>query len=87
MSRPLKERHVDILARDVLDRGIGRFAERQGFSRVGDDPARDRDHDPDAIASNTSPLIKLFLSRVDDMIACVSKNSIERNARSRGKEY
>jgi len=37
--------------------------------------------------ANTSSLLKLFLSRVDDMIARVSENSIERSARSRDKEY
>src|SRR5437660_6422867 len=38
----VEEPHVDVLARNVLDGGIGRFAERQSFSRVGDDPPDDR---------------------------------------------
>jgi hypothetical protein len=49
--RPLEQRHVDILARDVLDRRIGCFAERQRFSCVGDDPPCDRDDDPGGIGS------------------------------------
>src|SRR5205807_772777 len=58
----LEERHVDILARDVLNRGIGRFAERQSFSCVGDDPPRDRNHDPSGIAFNRDRMIRARFS-------------------------
>jgi LysR family transcriptional regulator, hca operon transcriptional activator len=37
--------------------------------------------------ANPSPLLKLFFSRTDDLIAQVSKRSTERNDRSRSKEY
>src|SRR5271169_3832740 len=54
----VEERHVDVLARNVLDGGIGRFAERQSFSCVGDDPPRDRHHDPSGIAFNRDRMIR-----------------------------
>lgn len=54
----VEEPHVDVLARNVLDGGIGRFAERQGFSCVGDDPPRDRHHDPSGIAFNRDRMIR-----------------------------
>ena len=57
MIGPLEQRHVDILARDVLDRRIGRFAQGQRFSRVGDDPAGHRDHDPVGIAVDVDRMI------------------------------
>src|SRR5207244_8615026 len=56
--RPLEERHVDILARDVLGRGIGRFAERQSFSGVGDDPPCDSDHHPAGVALDRYRMIR-----------------------------
>src|SRR5476649_1153915 len=37
--------HVDVLARDVLDRRIGRFAQRQRVLAVGDDAAGKLDGD------------------------------------------
>src|SRR5205807_539830 len=40
---PRQERHIDILARDVMDRRIMGLAERQRFARVGNNAARDRD--------------------------------------------
>src|SRR5215469_3057473 len=53
----LEERHIDIFARDVLHRGIRCFAQCQRFSRVGDDPARDRDDDPSGIAFDRDRMI------------------------------
>jgi hypothetical protein len=32
----VEERHIDVFARDVLNRGIGGFAQSERFSRVGD---------------------------------------------------
>src|SRR4029077_20621903 len=52
-----EERYVDILARDVLNRRIGAFAQGQSFSRVGDAPARDRDDNPSGIAFDRDRMI------------------------------
>src|ERR1700680_1071775 len=44
--RPLQQRHVHILARDVVDRRIRFLAQRQRLSGVGDDTAGDGHDDP-----------------------------------------
>jgi hypothetical protein len=52
-----EKRHVDIFARDVLNRRIGGFAQGQRFVRVGDDPTRDRDDDPSGVALDCDRMI------------------------------
>src|SRR6266852_308016 len=43
---PLQLRHIDVLARDVLQRGIGRFLQSQGLAGIGDAFAVHGDRDP-----------------------------------------
>src|SRR6202030_3144752 len=43
---PLQLRHIDVLARDVLHRGIGRFLQGQGLAGIGDAVAVHGDRDP-----------------------------------------
>ena len=50
LLRPLKEGHVDVLARDIEDRRIARFPQGQRIPCVGDDAIRNLDHDPVAVA-------------------------------------
>ena len=54
----VEERHIDVFARDVLNRGIGGFAQSERFSRVGDHPPRDRDDDPSGIAFDRDRMIR-----------------------------
>jgi hypothetical protein len=39
-----KDRHVHVLPRDIVDRRVTRFAQRQGVLRVRNDPARQQNH-------------------------------------------
>jgi len=50
VSAPLEQRHVDILARDVLNRRVACLAEDQGFACIGYYRPADRDYDPFEIA-------------------------------------
>ena len=50
LLRPLKEDHVDVLARDIEDRRIARFPQGQRIPCVGDDAIRNLDYDPIAVA-------------------------------------
>src|SRR4051812_4271502 len=50
MSAPLEQRHIDILARDVLDCRVARFAEDLRIAAVCQYPAADRDHDPSGVS-------------------------------------
>src|SRR6266852_3980694 len=76
---PLQLRHIDVLARDVLHRGIGRFLQGQGLAGIGDayavnggrDPAfRRRDGDRmirprnlDWLAVHDLPVLKVAFGR------------------------
>ena len=50
MFRALKKRYVCVLAGHVVNRRIASLAEDESVSRIGHDPARDRDHDLVGIA-------------------------------------
>jgi hypothetical protein len=55
---PLEERHVDILARDVVDRRIPRFPQGQRVPRLDDDATRDLDYDAIAVALDRDWMIR-----------------------------
>jgi hypothetical protein len=55
--RPLKEGHVDVLARDIEDRRIARFPQGQRIPCVGDDAIRNLDYDPIPVALDRDRMI------------------------------
>ena len=55
--RSREQRHVDVLARDVLDRRVARFAERQRLPRIGHNTAGHRHHDPTCVALDADRVI------------------------------
>jgi hypothetical protein len=55
--RPFQERHVDILAGNILDRRITRFPQGQRVPGIGDDAARNLDHDSIAVALDRDRMI------------------------------
>jgi hypothetical protein len=58
MSAPLELRHIDILARDVLDRRVACFTEIQRIAAVGQYRAADRDHDPFGVTLDRDGMIR-----------------------------
>ncbi len=56
--RPLQERHVDVLARDVLNRRVGGLSQGQSLASIGDDPARQRHGDPHRIRRDRNRVIR-----------------------------
>jgi hypothetical protein len=55
--RPLKEGHIDVLARDIENRRIARFLQGQRIPRVGDDATRNHNYDPIAVALDRDRMI------------------------------
>src|SRR5712671_631353 len=57
---PLERRHVDVLARDVLNRRIARFPQDHRVPSIGNDAARNLDHDSISVGRNRYRMIRAW---------------------------
>ena len=57
MIRALKQGHIDILTRNVLNRRVGRLAQRQCVAGVGNDASIELDDDARRVSINTDRMI------------------------------
>src|SRR3954454_16569895 len=55
-----EERHVDVLARNVLHRRIARFSQDQRVPSIGNDAARNLDHDSISVTRNRDWVIRAW---------------------------